>query len=97
MVVHGKPDPEPYRRGAELLGLSPADCIVVEGCAVGRWRRHFRWQRVLGCWERQSGGEVARCDVDRKSLDAVSVTAKPEWAGAAIYAGKMNMASHHSR
>jgi sugar-phosphatase len=30
MVERGKPDPEPYRRGAELLGLTPAECIVVE-------------------------------------------------------------------
>jgi sugar-phosphatase len=35
MVSRGKPDPEPYRRGAEALGLDPADCIVVEDAVVG--------------------------------------------------------------
>lgn len=35
MVERGKPDPEPYRRGAEVLGLSPQDCIVVEDAVSG--------------------------------------------------------------
>lgn len=35
MVERGKPDPEPYRRGAEVLGLSPAECIVVEDAVSG--------------------------------------------------------------
>jgi mannitol-1-/sugar-/sorbitol-6-phosphatase len=39
-VVHGKPDPEPFRLGAELLGVKPARCLVLEdapaGLAAGR-------------------------------------------------------------
>ena len=35
MVERGKPDPEPYRRGAELLGLKPEDCLVVEDAPSG--------------------------------------------------------------
>lgn len=35
MVRLGKPDPEPYRRGAELLGFAPADCLVVEDAPSG--------------------------------------------------------------
>ena len=35
MVVHGKPDPEPYRRGAELLGFPANDCLVVEDAPSG--------------------------------------------------------------
>jgi mannitol-1-/sugar-/sorbitol-6-phosphatase len=35
MVERGKPDPEPYRRGAELLGFTPAECIVVEDAPSG--------------------------------------------------------------
>src|SRR5580658_2356472 len=30
MVTQGKPHPEPYLRGAELLGLQPGDCLVIE-------------------------------------------------------------------
>ncbi len=39
-VERGKPDPEGYLRGAELLGVDPADCVVLEdvpaGIAAGR-------------------------------------------------------------
>jgi sugar-phosphatase len=31
----GKPDPEGYRRAAELLGVAPEKCLVVEDAAVG--------------------------------------------------------------
>ncbi len=34
-VERGKPDPLPYVRGAEMLGLRPADCIVVEDAPSG--------------------------------------------------------------
>ncbi len=34
-VARGKPDPEPYRHGAEMLGFAPADCIVVEDAPSG--------------------------------------------------------------
>ncbi len=35
MVERGKPDPEPYRRGAELIHARPADCLVVEDAPSG--------------------------------------------------------------
>lgn len=34
-VTHGKPDAEPYRHGAELLGLDAADCIAFEDSTTG--------------------------------------------------------------
>ncbi|MGQ7312626.1 HAD family hydrolase [Microbacterium arabinogalactanolyticum] len=34
-VVHPKPNPEPYRRAAELLGVDPGDCVVFEDSLVG--------------------------------------------------------------
>lgn len=33
--VHGKPDPEPFRRGAELLGLRPGDLVAAEDSPAG--------------------------------------------------------------
>ena len=35
MVTRGKPDPEPYRRGAEMLGVPAAECLVVEDAPSG--------------------------------------------------------------
>jgi len=34
-VSRGKPDPEPYRTAAARLGLSPAECLVVENAPLG--------------------------------------------------------------
>jgi sugar-phosphatase len=43
-VVNGKPDPEPYLRGAEILGLASADCVVFEDSASGT-----KAGRAAGC------------------------------------------------
>src|SRR4029077_12981592 len=34
-VVHGKPPPEPFLKGAALLGFSPADCLAFEDTPAG--------------------------------------------------------------
>jgi HAD superfamily hydrolase (TIGR01509 family) len=34
-VPHGKPDPDPYLRGAELLGVAATDCLAVEDSPTG--------------------------------------------------------------
>jgi len=34
-VFRGKPDPEPYVKGAQLLGVAPGDCIVMEDAPAG--------------------------------------------------------------
>lgn len=34
-VTRGKPDPEPYRRAAELLGVDPSDCMAIEDSPTG--------------------------------------------------------------
>ncbi|HKO19040.1 MAG TPA: HAD-IA family hydrolase [Acidobacteriaceae bacterium] len=58
MVKHGKPDPEPYRRGAELLGLSPADCIVVEDAPSGVGAGLAAGCRVLGMTTTHPAGDL---------------------------------------
>lgn len=34
-VENGKPHPEPYLKGAKLLGVSPAECVVIEDAPSG--------------------------------------------------------------
>lgn len=34
-ITHGKPDPEPYLKGARLLGYKPEDCMVFEDSPAG--------------------------------------------------------------
>ncbi len=47
-----KPDPEPYLRAVELLGLTPAQCLVIEDS-----RRGLQAARAAGiaCWAIASG------------------------------------------
>lgn len=48
MVSRGKPDPEPYRMGAEMLGFAPAECLVVEDAPSGVKAGIEAGCRVLG-------------------------------------------------
>jgi mannitol-1-/sugar-/sorbitol-6-phosphatase len=34
-IMHGKPNPEPFLKGASVLGFSPAECIVLEDVPAG--------------------------------------------------------------
>jgi mannitol-1-/sugar-/sorbitol-6-phosphatase len=34
-IVHGKPHPDPYLKGASILGLAAADCVVLEDVPAG--------------------------------------------------------------
>ena len=48
LVQRGKPDPEPYRRGAELLGRAAENCLVVEDAPTGVRAGVATGCRVLG-------------------------------------------------
>lgn len=46
-VRRGKPDPEPYLKGAELLGFAPETCLVVEDAPAGIQSGKAAGMRVL--------------------------------------------------
>jgi mannitol-1-/sugar-/sorbitol-6-phosphatase len=58
MVERGKPDPEPYRRGAELLGFTPGECVVVEDAPSGVGAGVAAGCRVLGVVGTHLAGEL---------------------------------------
>jgi sugar-phosphatase len=47
-VSQGKPFPEPYETAVRLLGLSPADCVVLEDTMAGIQSGSSAGMRVLG-------------------------------------------------
>ncbi len=47
-VVNGKPHPEPYRKGAKMLGFASSECIVVEDAPSGVGSGVAAGSRVLG-------------------------------------------------
>jgi sugar-phosphatase len=73
MVERGKPDPEPYRRGAELLGLAPADCLVIEDSASGAKAGHAAGCKVLATLFSHSLESLAIADWIVRSLEDVQV------------------------
>ena len=58
MVERGKPDPEPYRRGAALIDAKPADCVVVEDAPSGVGSGVAAGCRVLGVLGTHSAEEL---------------------------------------
>src|ERR1700722_3242229 len=47
-IKKGKPDPEPYLKGASLLGLSAAECVVMEDADPGILAGKAAGARVIG-------------------------------------------------
>jgi sugar-phosphatase len=78
MVERGKPDPEPYRRGAELLGFASAECIVVEDAPSGVGAGVAAGCRVLAVLGTHPAAQLRAATWLARSLEAVVVTAKPD-------------------
>jgi sugar-phosphatase len=78
MVERGKPDPEPYRRGAALLGFAPEDCVVVEDAPSGVGAGLAAGCRVLGVLGTHSAEELKAADWVAESLNKVEVAAKAD-------------------
>ena len=47
-VAKGKPDPGPYLKGAELLGMNPAECLVIEDAPAGIQSARAGGMKVIG-------------------------------------------------
>jgi sugar-phosphatase len=73
MVEKGKPDPEPYRRGAALLGFAAAECVVVEDAPSGVGAGVAAGCRVLGVLGTHTAEELRAAGVSWVvgSLDGV--------------------------
>ena len=71
MVKRGKPDPEPYQRGAELLGLAAADCVVVEDAPSGVGAGLAAGSRVLGVTTTHPADELGGATWIATSLEQV--------------------------
>lgn len=73
-VVNGKPDPEPYQKGAAMLGFSPEDCLVIEDAASGARAGRAARCKVLATTFSHSIEALTAADWVVESLEAVKVT-----------------------
>lgn len=74
-VTRGKPDPEPYRCGADLLGLPPGQCIVVEDAPSGVSAGLAAGCRVLGVLGTHTPADLSHATWLVDSLENLQVTA----------------------
>jgi mannitol-1-/sugar-/sorbitol-6-phosphatase len=81
MVEHGKPHPEPYMRGAALLGFSPDRCLVIEDAPAGCEAGKAAGCAVLASLFSHSEGQLACADYRVPSLEGVTVSGE---AGALV-------------
>jgi sugar-phosphatase len=78
-VAHGKPHPEPYQTGARLLGLAPADCLVIEDSPAGVASGKAAGCKVLAVLSSHQQAELVGADWFVASLE--QVTAQPQSDG----------------
>lgn len=61
-VTKGKPDPEIYVKAAALVGVSPADCIVIEDSLQGIASGQAAGAKVVGITTSHTANELAHTD-----------------------------------
>ncbi len=60
----GKPFPDPYLKGAEVLGISPSECVVAEDAATGVRSGKSAGARVLGLLTTSTEAELLAAGAD---------------------------------
>jgi sugar-phosphatase len=63
-VQHGKPDPEPYLKGAQMLGVPAAECLVIEDAPAGIRAGKAAGARVLALRTTASDAELQQAGAD---------------------------------
>jgi sugar-phosphatase len=61
-VTEGKPSPEPYLKGAELLRIAPHDCLVFEDAPAGIASARAAGMRVIAIPTTYPPAELSRAD-----------------------------------
>lgn len=72
-VLRGKPDPEPYLKGAELLGVSPGDCLVIEDAPAGIQSARAGGMKVIGLTSTYSAPALSHANAVAHGLDQIQV------------------------
>ena len=63
-VKHGKPNPEPYSKGAQILGVPASECIVIEDAPAGIRAGKAAGARVLALRTTSSDAELQQAGAD---------------------------------
>jgi len=74
-VTHGKPDPEPYLKGAAGLGVAAAECVVIEDAPAGIAAARAAGMRVIGLASTYKVEKLAQADAVAERLTDLTVKA----------------------
>jgi HAD superfamily hydrolase (TIGR01509 family) len=72
-VLHGKPDPEVFLKGASLLALEPVRCIVIEDAFAGIEAARRAGMKVVGVATTNPVDELLMCDLAVSSLEEITI------------------------
>jgi sugar-phosphatase len=72
-VTKGKPHPEPYLKGAELLGVNPADCLVIEDAPAGIKSAHSGRMKVIALTSTYPASALSEADAVVSKLDQIQI------------------------
>jgi mannitol-1-/sugar-/sorbitol-6-phosphatase len=80
-VKFGKPNPEPYLKGAEFLGVSAADCVVAEDAPAGIRAGKAAGARVVALRTTAEDAELLAAGADWIVDDLSKIVLQPRWNG----------------
>lgn len=89
--MHGKPHPEPYLKGAAMLGKDPTSCLVIEDAPAGLRSGRAAGCKVLGVCtshSREQVEEVVREDGGEGWMVERLSEVRVEWVGGGGEAGR---------
>ena len=73
-VTHGKPHPEPYLKGAQLLGFAPGECLVIEDAPAGIESAQAGGMKVIGLSSTYAAEILDHADAVIRKLAAIHVS-----------------------
>jgi sugar-phosphatase len=77
-VVNGKPNPEPYLKGASLLKMEPRECIVVEDAPAGIAAAHAAGMTVVALTTTYPASALQEADAIVSALADLAVSISDE-------------------
>jgi len=83
-VSKGKPNPEPYLMGAKLLGVNPAECLVVEDAPAGIRAAHAGGMKAIAITSTYRAAELQEADAVVQKLGQIKVGELRGGSGLAI-------------
>jgi mannitol-1-/sugar-/sorbitol-6-phosphatase len=72
-VTNGKPHPEPYLKGAKLLGVNPAECLVIEDAPAGIRSAHAGGMKVIALASTYPASALGEADAVVEKLEQIQV------------------------